>query len=115
MTDELDRVLAFEEDIAASDGFLASVMAAVRQGTDYMAAMRFPWRRFAVGLAAGLASTLVSASIVLAAESPDLRRLVTGTALATTVWACASRALYLTMAVVGSLLAVRLSVDLASE
>jgi len=118
MIDELDRALASEEDITPSDDFLASVMEAVRQGTDYVAAMRFPRRRFAVGLAAGLASTLITVGIVLTAESPDspdLRSLVTGTVFATSVWACASQALYLTMAVVGSLLAVRLSADLSSE
>ncbi len=43
--EEIDRVLAADEDIVPSSGFASSVMDAVRRDAEAPPAIRFPWKR----------------------------------------------------------------------
>jgi len=48
--DELDRILAGEEPVTPSVGFVTSVMAAVRREAEAPPPIPFPWRRLVTGL-----------------------------------------------------------------
>jgi hypothetical protein len=61
--DDLDGILAAEEEILPSSGFAASVMEAVRREAATPPPIPFPWRRAVPGMAAAVA---VLVSIVLA-------------------------------------------------
>lgn len=57
--DNFDRVLAQEDTIVPSSGFVARVMDAVEQEATAPAPIRFPWKRALPGLAACLALAAV--------------------------------------------------------
>ncbi len=50
--DELERILSAEDDLVPSSGFAAGVLAAVSRPDAELPAPRFPWLRFASGVAA---------------------------------------------------------------
>ena len=115
MNNDLDGILASEEPLTPSVGFANRVMAAIRRARDRVAPIRFPWQRFAAGLAAGCLCTLLSGAPLLARGSPGVH--VSGPAawIQLTQWGYATAVLWPTIALVGSLLAVRICVDLTSE
>jgi hypothetical protein len=49
--DELDRILASEETLLPSSGFLASVMEQIQETATPPPLLPFPWPRFVLGLA----------------------------------------------------------------
>ncbi len=113
MMDDLDRILVSEGGIAPSDGFLASVMEAVRERCPHEIPIPFPWGRFAGGLIGGLCGTALSV-VLLAPELTCLRPLGTAAWLPIPRWLCASEIVFAAIVLVGSLLAVRCSVDVTS-
>lgn len=115
MNNDLDRILASEELLTPSVGFVNRVTAAVRRAHDHVAPIRFPWQRFAVGLAAGCLCTLLSGAILLARDSAGLHGSGPAAWIQPTQWSYATAVLCLTMALIGSLLVVRISVDLTTE
>jgi hypothetical protein len=62
--DELDRILAGEEALEPSSGFVSSVMETVRREVEEPPPLPFPWARFAAGL---LACTAAAAAATLLA------------------------------------------------
>ena len=72
--EELDRILSSEQTLEPSCGFARNVMASVRREAEEPAPLRFPWWRFAAGVAAsgGMAvgaTVLLVQSDVLAAPA----------------------------------------------
>ena len=72
--EELDRILSSDDRPEPSSGFARNVMASVRREAEEPAPLRFPWWRFAAGVAAsgGMAvgaTVLVVQSDVLAASA----------------------------------------------
>lgn len=63
--EELDSILSSEERLEPSSGFARSVMASVRREAEDLAPLRFPWWRFAAGVAASGGMAL-SATMLLA-------------------------------------------------
>jgi hypothetical protein len=49
-TEKLDRILAAEEELVPSSGFLASVMERVQEEAATPAPIPFPWKRVVVGI-----------------------------------------------------------------
>jgi hypothetical protein len=77
--DDIDRVLAGEEEILPSSGFAASVIDAVRREASAPPPIPFPWKRAWPGLIAGaLALVIVPVAILgplgRAAASPTTSR-----------------------------------------
>lgn len=62
--DELDRILATDEPLVPSSHFAERVMEAVRDQAAAPPPLPFPWRRFAVGIAASLAGMASGAVLV---------------------------------------------------
>ena len=114
MTDNLDRILMSEEAVRPSDGFLASVMEAVRQCCDFKFPIRFPWGRFAAGLVGGLSCTVLSV-ILLAPELLCLRPRGTEAWIPIPQWLCAPEMIWTVIVLIVSWLVVRLSVEFTSE
>jgi hypothetical protein len=52
MPDELDQILRSDEIIEPSPGFVSAVMRAVYRESTGLPPLRFPWSRFAIGVAA---------------------------------------------------------------
>jgi hypothetical protein len=50
--DKLDRILATEEELLPSSGFMASVMEAVQKEATVLPPIPFPWKRVVPGFAA---------------------------------------------------------------
>ncbi len=69
--DELDRILSAPDDLEPSAGFAAAVLATTRQ--DAPPPLRFPWLRFAVGVAACLVMA-VAGSALLAPTAASMVR-----------------------------------------
>ena len=63
--DELERILSAEDDLEPSSGFAARVLAAVRRPDAEPPALRFPWLRFAVGVAASGVMALAGTVLLL--------------------------------------------------
>ena len=115
MADDLDRILVDEEPLVPSAGFAQRVMEAVRQSLDYVAPLHFPWLRFAAGLSLGLLCAVISATILLYFDLtnhalPDFR-----SAIPTVRWIIRAEFLAAFFTLVGTLLAIRLSVESTSE
>lgn len=73
--EELDRILSSETAPEPSAGFATNVMKSVRREAEEPAALRFPWGRFAAGIAASGAmavcgTVLLLQSDILAAAAP---------------------------------------------
>jgi hypothetical protein len=66
--EELDSILSSDETLEPSPGFAQSVMASVRRETGGLAPLRFPWWRFAAGVA-GAGGMALGATMLLG--SPD--------------------------------------------
>jgi hypothetical protein len=66
-TDDLERILSLEDSLEPSSGFALNVMDAVRRGAADPLPMRFPWFRFAAGLAG--CSMMAGAGTVLLLRS----------------------------------------------
>jgi hypothetical protein len=115
MTDELDRILLSEEPVTVTDRFATSVMRAVRRYCDQMPAIRFPWGRFATGLAGGLFCVAVSILILLPEGLPHCGLVDSPTWTQITQRFYGTDVFCIVVTLVGSLLAVRLSVEFTSE
>ena len=115
MTDELDRILLSEEAITPSDGFLTSVMQTVRRYCDQMPAIRFPWGRFAAGIAVVILCVAVSILILLPEGLPHYGLVDSATWAQVIQRFHGTDVLCVVMTLIGSLLAVRLSVEFTSE
>ncbi len=115
MTDELDEILMSDEALTPSSEFAASVMHAVRQRSGPPAAIRFPWLCFTVSLVAGLACVLVVAALILTGKDHGLGITVMGDWITTLLFANPDVSVWAAMALIGSLLLVRLSVVFMSE
>jgi len=72
--DELDRILSAPDDLEPSAGFVAAVLSATRQGVP--PPLRFPWPRFAVGVAACLVMAVAGSALAAQAAASAVR--VTG-------------------------------------
>ncbi|MGB2986419.1 MAG: hypothetical protein WBE26_11100 [Phycisphaerae bacterium] len=112
MIDDLDRVLVSEDSITPSDGFLASVMEAVREFCHHE--IPFPWKRFTTGLVGGLSCTVLS-MILLAPELSPLRSPGVRAWLPISQWVCGPEIVWAVIVLAGSLLAVRFAVALTSD
>jgi hypothetical protein len=115
MTDYVDRILVSEEALTPTAGFVDRVMREIRRVCEVTAPLRFPWRRFLVGLVGGGVCTLLSGAVLLAQGPAELHLPGLATWLDATQSSHASDFLLLTVALVGSLFAVRFSVDIMSE
>ena len=62
--DPLDKILAAEDRLVPSSGFHLRVMEAVHAEQVRLAPVRFPWGRFAVGVAASVAWAAAGAVVV---------------------------------------------------
>ena len=74
--EELDRILSSDTTLEPSSGFARNVMASVRREAEEPAPLRFPWWRFAGGIAAsgGMAAggmVLLSHTEALTVPPPD--------------------------------------------
>jgi hypothetical protein len=67
--DELDRILAAEDSLKPSSGFVSGVMEAVREDAA-APPLRFPWLRFSAGVAACGVAAFAGASIPLGPIAP---------------------------------------------
>lgn len=73
--EELDSILSSEETLEPSRGFAGNVMGSVRRQAEDLPPLRFPWWRFAAGVAASggmavSATLLLAQSEMLAAPAP---------------------------------------------
>ena len=114
MTEDLDRILVSEESITPSDGFLASVMEAVRECHRYEMPLPFPWGRFVGGLVGALCCTVLS-TVLLAPKLPQLHILDKEAWTAIPPLLCAPEIVCTLIVLVGSLLAIHFSVTLTAE
>ena len=62
--DDLDRILSREDAPVPSRDFVAQVMAAVRQAAEEPPPLRFPWRRFALGIVACIVWALAGVEVL---------------------------------------------------
>jgi hypothetical protein len=71
MKDEFDNIVAGEEEIVPSSGFVASVMEAVRQDAEAPQPIAFPWIRALPGLIAlGVAFAMLIVAVVQGIRMP---------------------------------------------
>ncbi|UCF32416.1 MAG: hypothetical protein JSV78_08765 [Phycisphaerales bacterium] len=115
MTDDLDRILASEEAVTPSAGFVDRVMKEIRRVCEATAPLHFPWRRFLVGLVGGVLCTLLSGAILLARAGSGLRFPGMATWIDPALFSYAGGALLVTIGLAGSLLVVRVAVDTMSD
>lgn len=86
-TDPVHDALARDEAIEPGPAFTASVMAAVRDAA--LPPIGFPWRRFALGLTASIATPLLVALTGTPAPTPEEIAPLAWTAIALTgSWLC---------------------------
>ena len=62
--DEIDRILAADDPLVPPAGFTARVMTAVREAGAEEPPLPLPWGRFALGLAASVATAVSIASVL---------------------------------------------------
>lgn len=121
--DEIDRILSREDEILPSSGFAVSVMDAVRREAAAPPPIPFPWKRAIPGLvAAGVVLVLVLVGGVVAvgqlgrAASPDLS--LAFPSLSSSTFGLqrnlGSATIWTALALVASLISVKLSMRLAS-
>lgn len=115
MVDELDRILVNEEPLVPSAGFTQRVMDALRQSLDYVAPIPFPWLRFAAGLSLALLCAAISAAVLLHSNLVDRALPDLLGAIHSTGWILRADFLAAVLIVLGTLLAVRLSVESTAE
>lgn len=104
--DELDRILASEEPLVPSSRFAERVMEAVREAP-VAPPLPFPWRRFALGLAASVVCIASGAMLVVGSGLPPEAVAGLG-ATARDLDAVAQELGYAAMVTVGTLAALRL-------
>lgn len=63
--DDLDRILSSQDDLQPSSGFAERVMAAALQPDAAPPALKFPWFRFAAGVAASVAMAGAGTALLL--------------------------------------------------
>lgn len=121
--DEIDRILSREDEILPSSGFAVSVMDAVRREAAAPPPIPFPWKRAIPGLvAAGVVLVLVLVGGVVAvgqlgrAASPDLSLAFPFLSSSTfgLQRSLGSATIWTALALVASLISVKLSMRLAS-
>jgi hypothetical protein len=110
--DELDRILAREDDLTPSSGFVSSVMDAVRRDAATPPAIPFPWTRAVPGFAAWVVTlAAVAASAFGWIEDPSGED--TALAIARLVEAAASiGGGWIVLGLLLSLVSVKLSIRL---
>jgi hypothetical protein len=120
--DEIDRILSREDEILPSSGFAVSVMDAVRREAAVPAPIPFPWKRALPGLIAGgvaLALVLVAGIVAIV----QLGRASTTAPFSTSLpfgmppifhGGMESAAVWTAMALLVTLVSVKLSMRLAS-
>ncbi|HVO09122.1 MAG TPA: hypothetical protein VMX54_00090 [Vicinamibacteria bacterium] len=69
--DELERILSSPDDLAPSAGFTEAVLSATRR--DETPPLRFPWARFAVGVAACLVLAVAVSALLAQAGASVIR------------------------------------------
>jgi hypothetical protein len=121
--DEIDRILSREDEILPSSGFAVSVMDAVRREAAAPPPIPFPWKRAIPGLvAAGVVLVLVLVGGVVAvgqlgrAASPDLSLAFPSLSSSTfgSQRSLGSATIWTALALLASLVSVKLSMRLAS-
>jgi hypothetical protein len=122
--DEIDRILSPEDEILPSSGFAVSVMDAVRREAAAPPPIPFPWKRALPGLVAGglvLALAIVAGVVAIAqlgraSTAPQLS--MSWPSLLTPVFGLqpnlGSATIWTVLALVASLVSVKLSMRLAS-
>jgi hypothetical protein len=114
MMDELDRILSTERSISPSPGFSAAVMRAIAREATAPPAIPFPWSRMTPILAAA-ALLLLAAPFLPAWPAAGAASFTGSPAMRQLISALAALPLgYLAAALIGSLVAVRLSLRMAS-
>ncbi len=122
--DEMDRILSREDEILPSSGFAVSVMDAVRREAAAPPPIPFPWKRALPGLVAGglaLAVVLVAGIVAMV----QLGRTSAGAQFSTSLslptvmpaifhGGIESAAIWTAMALLATLVSVKLSMRLAS-
>ena len=91
MKGDLESILASDDSLEPSSGFARGVMEAVGRQAAEPPPMRFPWRRFALGIAACLVSAAAGAE-VLGKAAPALAALAAPFAPAAPLLACGALA-----------------------
>ena len=114
MMDDLDRILVSEEGLTPSAGFLASAMGAVRECRRYDVPIAFPWKRFATGLVGGLLCTVLSV-ILLGPELSSVGLPEVKSWLPISPGLCPPEIVWAVLALLGSLLAVQVTVVCTSD
>ena len=114
--DDLDRILSTDRGIAPSSGFTDAVMRAVRYEAAAPPPIPFPWRRV-LPIFAAAAALLIAVLVALPhRQSPPAFSIAVPDALMPLLTAFAALPLGpLTLALLGSVAAVRLSLRGASE
>jgi hypothetical protein len=70
--EELDRILASEEALTPSSGFVANVMSAVQDNTSEPSRRHFPWLGFLSGVGATGALAVAASAAVVHGLAPEL-------------------------------------------
>jgi hypothetical protein len=113
MKEDLGRILGSGEILEPSPDFVDSVMLEIRLGYSTAAPLRFPWMRFAIYFIGGLLCALLSAVMLLAEKLAGNHFLESiARIFAESAW---SGDIYgIAIALLGSLLIVRISVEFSS-
>ena len=70
--DDIDRILLEDDVLVPSSGFVGSVMEAVHVAAESPAPLRFPWRRFSIGIVACLVWAAAAISLWTLPGLPSL-------------------------------------------
>ena len=116
---DLDRILSSEADIVPSSGFASSVMDAVRREASAPAAIPFPWRWALPGLIAASLAMLVAIvlsfdQVVVAVKAPPHPIALPSWANAVLTSPLTGESVWVALAVLLSLMSVRLSMRFVS-
>jgi hypothetical protein len=116
--DDVDRLLANEEEIAPSSGFTNAVMAAVRREAATPAPLAFPlWRALPGWVAAAITVALAVAGVVREARVPAVEEIVVPSSSTAAAWLAIwarDGGSWILLGLVVSFVAVKLSVSAAS-
>lgn len=96
MPDDMDGILASEEELVPASGFAARVMEAVHDAAAMPPPLRFPWGRFLLGALACLGWAAAAGLLVAGIDATHLPATITGSAAVAPCLAYAVGALLLT-------------------